>query len=133
MKKSTAHGILFFFDIASILACFYAIREFNEIIDLIAVNAERITFQSYFSFYFLTIFVPIIHGTSLINWNESTKKALNIFLVAVFLITVTGLYSLNLWLETKLTDSNYTYCTFQSNKMTFSEFKTYLKAGIECK
>lgn len=132
MNKLTAHLVLAALDIAALAACYYVVTEWSSINQLITDGSESITMQSHLSFYALLIMVPIIHIMTLFKWQESTKKWSNRLLVALFLLFITGAYTLDSHLENSLLSAGYHYCTEQSETMTFSEFRTYIKDNKKC-
>jgi len=132
MNKLTAHLVLAALDIAALAACYYVVSEWSRINQMISDASESITMQSHLGFYTLLIMIPIIHLSTLIKWQDSAKKWGNRMLIALFLLFITGAYTLGSHLEDKLLSSGYHYCAEQSKTMTFSEFRTFLKDNKKC-
>lgn len=132
MNKVTAHSILAVFDIAALAACYYVFTEWRSIDELISIGSNSVSMQSHLGFYLLSIMVPVVHILTLFKWPESAKKLGNLFLVALFVLLMVGAFTLDSSLEDKLLSAGYHYCTEQSEAMTFSEFKTYVKDTSQC-
>lgn len=132
MNKTTAHIIVGLADIAAVASCYYAFIEWMSVTQAINTESESISVQSYFGLYILIILVPIIHITSLIQWNSFTTKLINGSLIILFLLMLFGVILLDSHINNKLKNAGFHYCDKQSVMMTFSEFRTYLKENIPC-
>ncbi|MCP4343367.1 MAG: hypothetical protein GY799_31945 [Desulfobulbaceae bacterium] len=132
MNKVTAHLVIAVLDLAALLACYFVVSEWQSIEKQLALGAEGITFQSYFGVYGLLLIVPLTHIVVLFKWQGAVRKWVNRFLVTVFLVMGGTVFILNSYLENKIITAGYLYCQQQSEMMTFSNFKTYLREDIPC-
>jgi len=132
MNKVTAHAILGVFDIAAIAACLYVFSEWENVNELLDQNTGRLSVQSNLSFYGLMIMVPVTHLLTLFKWQKVIEKWGNRFLVALLLSLVVGAFIMDSYLENKILAAGYQYCASQSEAMTFSEYRTYIKGNNEC-
>ncbi|MCP4117881.1 MAG: hypothetical protein GY737_21265 [Desulfobacteraceae bacterium] len=132
MNNTTAHIILGFFDVAALGACYYVFTQWNTIDQQIIGSAESITFQNLIGFYTMMIVVPVTHILSLFQWQGTAKKWANRFLIFFFMLMIVGGFTLSLSFKNKLLNAGYRYCASQSERMTLSEFKTYLREDMKC-
>jgi hypothetical protein len=132
MNKLTAHIILGVLDIGALVACFYVFTEWNDIAQQINVAVDRIVVQNLIGLYTMMIVVPVTHVLSLFQWQEIWKRWINRFLMFFFLLVVIGAFSLSYYFENKLLTGGYRYCAKQSEMMTFSKFKTYIREDLTC-
>lgn len=132
MNKVTAHLVFAALDIAALAACVYVFTEWRGIDRLISASSDSISVQSHLGFYALMIMVPVTHILALLKWQAPVKKWVSRFLVALFLLLIVGAFNLGSYIEDKLLTAGYHYCAEQSETMTFSEFRTYLKENIQC-
>lgn len=132
MKKVTARLVLAVLDIAALAACYYVVTELSRINQLTSDGPDSVTMQSHLGFYVLLIMMPIIHLSTLFKWRASANKWGNRLLITLFLLLIIGAYTLDSQLQDKLLSAGYHYCAEQSETMTFSEFRTYLKDNEKC-
>ena len=132
MNKVRAHIILCFFDIGAIAACYYVFAKWNNIVQQINVSIESITLQSPIGLYLLIVVVPVIHVLSLFRWKGAAEIWANRFLIFSFLFMLVGAFYLSSCFDNKLVTAGYRYCASQSERMTFSEFKTYVRGDLKC-
>jgi hypothetical protein len=132
MNKATAHAVLGAFDIAAIGACYYVVNQWSTIDGQLTSGVAAVTVQTPLGLLLLLAIVPLVHLTTLLKPSEQTKKWLNGTLVMLFVIFIFMGFVFDNRLASKIEAAGYQYCPQQSDSMTFSEFKTYLKEGEPC-
>ena len=132
MKKSTAHIVWVGFDLLSFGVSYYLFRVWITTVEALAAGSEVLTLQGGFGIFLVSLIVPIVHVSSVFEMNEKAKIWLNRGLVGCFVVLVGGAVYLSAALENRIVQSGYIYCESQSERMSFSEFKTFVLNIVQC-
>jgi len=132
MNKTTAHIILMLVDIAALFACYYVYSEYRDISSQLNDLVESVMIQKPLGLYAVLIIVPALHATAFINIPDSRAKLANSSFIAFFVMLVVSALAFDSWFEEKITEAGYVYCEAMSESMRTSEFRVYLREGLEC-
>ncbi|SDU36878.1 hypothetical protein SAMN05216210_3410 [Halopseudomonas salegens] len=132
MNKITAHLVLGLFDVAAVAACVYVFSSWTNIDGQLSQNVDSLSVSSNLNLAGLMVIVPVTHSMALFNWKESIQKWGNRCLIGLFLFLLVGAFIMDSYLESKILAAGYEYCAGQSEKMTFSEYRTYVGENRAC-
>lgn len=128
MDKRLAHIVLLVFDALSIWALYHVFYTWHEVSQSITSSVNSIELQSPFGIYMVTMVMPIVHSQSLIRIeSKSTEKARNYLISSLlFSLLLAGLV-FDYLIEKEVTNAGSKYCSSESETLTFSQFKVYVK------
>ena len=132
MNRLSAHIVFIVFDVFSVLAVFYVMREVSAIKSLVASGADTISYQSMFSAGLLLFVVPVVHLSGVLPLADKYNAVLNSMLVVVFVGLFVVAVVVSIDIESFLADEGYSYCENLTEQMTFSEFRVFVRPGMEC-
>ena len=132
MNKTTAHIILLLIDIAALFACYYVYSEYRDISFQLTELVESVMIQRPLGLYAVLTLVPAIHATAYIKIPDNKAKLVNRSFITFFVVLVISAFVFDSWFDEKITESGYVYCEGRSESMRMSEFRVYLKEGLEC-
>ncbi|WP_020405826.1 hypothetical protein [Hahella ganghwensis] len=136
MSKLHAHLFLLVLDIAALIAAFYTMTTWSDLLNQVINAQPEVSFQSGYTFVLVLLVVPVIHVWAIYEGtkspSEKIKKWANRLLIVFTLFLAVSAILMNIKLTQSLTKYHYFYCEQLSDSMTFSEFRVYLKDSKLC-
>lgn len=132
MNKTTAHIILAFIDIAALFACYYVYSEYRDISSQLNELVESVMIQKPLGLYAVLLVVPALHTTAYLKIPDNRAQLANRSFIVLFVLLIVSALIFDSWFESIITESGYVYCEGMSESMRTSEFRVYLKQGLEC-
>ena len=135
MNKTTAHCLLFLFDLAALLAVWWTFSESREIYKAVASGADMIEYNNRMYFMLAGGIIPFVHTISVIE--ALRPKALSSpwagkLLIGFFVLLLVSAFGLSLNLDRSIQKSGYLRCKKLDSHMSFSTFKVYVNHISVC-
>jgi len=132
MDKRRAHVTLLVFDALAFWALYLVIDKWHEVSQDIRYAADSIELQSPFGLFIATLIIPIIHSQCLITVkSKRAEKIRNYAISGLFVLTLLAGFVFDHLINKEVTSAGYQYCASESETLTFSQFRVYVK-GRPC-